>query len=62
MIKIEIPPVVQITEDMVEVSKQLRPSDVGRWAVVLPNGFTFCNDKHEALFIQEELTKILTDK
>ncbi len=57
--ELDRPPVVQVTEDIVAASKQLQSTDVGRWAVVLPdNHISLCDSKRDAEELQDYLTKV----
>lgn len=52
------PPIVEITKDIIDVSDEFLPSDLGKWGVVLENKITLLNSKEEAVQIQEHLTDV----
>jgi len=51
---LDIPPIVEIDEEMVESSEMLKPDDVGSWGVVVSNGdIILCSSQDDAESILE---------
>lgn len=62
MIQIDKPPVVPITDELIQSSQALSPEDLGRWAVILPDKIVVQDTEYDAVTLQEILTKVETRK
>jgi hypothetical protein len=50
-----IPPVIEVTLDIIPYSKNLSEKDVGRWAVILKDTIYLCSSRQEAYSIRDSL-------